>query len=292
MIDRYGEPLFRVPIDLGFGCPHRNKDGNGGCTFCPEDGGRAEQTLGAATIEEQVEGGIAFAVSRYRAARFMAYIQAFTGTFAAASEQRRIYEYIIKKYPFDAVSIGTRPDCLPPATLRFLKELSDELEVWVELGIQSTHDKTLQRINRGHNWETGRQAIIKLHDMGIMVAAHLMIGLPGEDVDDYIQTIERIAALPLDGVKLHNVHIIRGTELAREYEENPFYVYNEDDYMEVVIALLRRLPPDIAVMRINTDTPEEKLIAPQWKISKPVFITNVAKEMIRRNVRQGDLIYK
>ena len=289
MMDRYGVPMFRVPIDLGFGCPHRNADGSGGCTFCYEDGGRAEQTLVANSVEEQISGGIEFARSRYSATKFMAYIQAFTGTFASASEQRKVYEKLLDQYPFDAVSIGTRPDCLPPATLEFLQELSQRLEVWVELGVQTTHDRTLKRINRGHDWESSRAAIIKLHDMGIMVAVHLMVGLPGESLDDNIATAETIAALPIDGIKIHNLHIMRGTELAREFEKEPFTLYAEDEYAEIVIEMLRRFPPDVAIMRINTDTPANRLIAPHWQMSKPAFLNYVANSMKKRNILQGDL---
>ncbi len=289
MIDRYGVPMFRVPIDLGFGCPNRNEDGSGGCTFCYEDGGRAEQTLIANSVEEQISGGIAFARSRYSATKFMAYIQAFTGTFASASEQRKVYEKLLREYPFDAVSIGTRPDCLSPETLEFLQELSQRLEVWVELGVQTTHDRTLERINRGHDWKSSKDAIIKLHDMGIMVAVHLMVGLPGENSADNIKTAEIIAELPIDAVKIHNLHIMRGTELEREFKEAPFTIYAEDEYAEIVIDMLRRLPPDVAIMRINTDTPADRLIAPHWQMSKPAFINYVVNTMNKRDVRQGDL---
>lgn len=290
MIDRYGAPMFRVPIDLGFGCPHRNADGSGGCTFCYEDGGRAEQTLIANSVEEQISGGIAFARSRYSATKFMAYIQAFTGTFASASEQKETYEKLLKQYPFDAVSIGTRPDCLPPATLDFLQELSQKLEVWVELGVQTTHNKTLKKINRGHDWACSKEAILELHKRGIMVTVHLMVGLPGETPADNIKTAERIARLPINGIKIHNLHIMRGTEMEKEFKDNPFPVYAEDEYAEIVIDILRRLPPNVAIMRINTDTPADRLIAPHWQMSKPAFLNYVANSMTKRNILQGDLL--
>ncbi len=290
MIDRYGEPLFRVPIDFGFGCPHRGPDGIGGCTFCCEDGGRAEQTINADTVDAQVRAGIEFARSRYYARKFMAYIQAFTGTFAPASVQRKLYETLLDKYAFDALSIGTRPDCLPLSTIEFLQELANKQEVWVELGVQTTHNRTLQRINRGHDWETSRNAIMELHKAGIMVVVHLMIGLPGESVADNLQTAETIAQLPVDGIKIHNLHIIRGTELAEEYKTEPFHLYDEEEYADILIEILRRLPADMAVMRVNTDTPKERLIAPQWQMSKPVFINYVVRLMNKLAVKQGDLI--
>lgn len=289
MTDRYGAPLFRVPIDLGLGCPNRDAAGRGGCTFCPEDGGRAEQTLHAETVEEQVRDGMAFARSRYGATRFQAYMQAFTSTFAPASEQRDLYRGLLARYPFESVSIGTRPDCLPPATLDFLTTLASDVNVWVELGVQTTHDHTLQRINRGHDWACSREAILALDARGIAVAVHLMAGLPGEDAGDCLLTAERVAALPVSAVKIHNLHVVRGTPLAETYRKQPFITLQEDEYADILIEMLRRLPAHVGIMRINTDTPRDELIAPVWQLKKGQFLEYVIRTMRQRGVVQGDL---
>lgn len=290
MIDTYGAPLHRVPIDPGFGCPHREADGRGGCTFCPPDGSRAAQARAAGTLEEQVAEGIRFARHRYKATRFMAYIQAFTGTFAPASEQRRLYERVLAAFPFDAVSIGTRPDCLPEATLSFLDELKRKLDVWVELGIQTTHDQTLRRVNRGHGWRAGREAILALHDRGIRVGVHAILGLPGETHRHFRTTAMRLSRLPIDGVKLHNLHVVRGTRLADEYAAQPFPVFDEYEYTDIAIDFLRRVPAGFAIMRLNTDTAAAELVAPRWGMAKGQFLLHLEAEMARRDVRQGDLV--
>ena len=288
MIDACGAAVHRVPIDPGMTCPHRNADGSGGCTFCPGDGSRARHTAGLATIEDQVRVGVEFARARYKATKFMAYVQAFTGTFAPIAEQRRLYNRLLNAFDFDAVSIGTRPDCLGAETLSFLNELAGRVDLWIELGIQTTHDVTLKRVNRGHTWKTGRQAVLDLHQHGIRVAAHVILGLPGETMTHFQQTAERLARLPIDGIKIHNLHVIRGTRLAGEYAREPFPVYGEEDYADILIDFLRRLPPNLPIIRLNTDTAPQNLIAPVWKMKKGQFRSSVIDEMIRRGVKQAD----
>ncbi len=290
MIDTYGYPLYRIPIDLALGCPHRRIDGAGGCSFCPEHGARAAQTMRSETIEEQVSSGVAFARDRYNAEHLMAYAQAFTGTFATESEQRVTYERILKMFEFDAISIGTRPDCLQKTTLNFLCELNQRLEVWIELGVQTVHDATLKRINRGHGWEASRKAIVALKARGIKTAVHVILGLPGETPKDFNTTAETLARFPIDGIKIHNLHVIKGTALAEEFKRDPFPVYDEHEYADILIDFLRRIPASVAVIRVNTDTPESELIAPHWNISKPIFRDYVIAEMIRKGIRQGDLV--
>ena len=290
MIDTYGGALHRVPVDFGFSCPHRAEDGSGGCAFCPPDGSRAKQTAAAGSVEEQVRAGVAFARRRYGARRFIAYVQAFTGTHGPVEEQRALYRRVLAAHPFEAIAVGTRPDCLAPAVLDLLEELRTCLDVWVELGIQTVHDATLRRIHRGHDWATGRQAILAVHARGMRAAAHVILGLPGESARDFRETAEALAALPIFAVKIHNLHIVRNTALAEEYARDPFPVLDEQEYADALIDFLRRTPSRIAVMRINTDTPASELIAPRWAMSKGQFREFVVREMQRRGVRQGDLL--
>ncbi|MCX7590920.1 MAG: TIGR01212 family radical SAM protein [Kiritimatiellae bacterium] len=289
MIQRYGEPVHRVPLDLGFGCPHRNADGSGGCAFCAADGSRAAQIGHASTIPEQVCLGVAFAQRRYGARRFMAYIQAFTGTFAPVDTQRKVYEEILAAHPFDALSIGTRPDCLPATTVNLLSEFQRRLDVWVELGVQTVHNRTLKKINRGHDWETSRQAILRLAEAGLNVLVHVILGLPGESMEDFRTTAEAIGSLPVMAIKIHNLHVLRGTPLAEEYLASPFPVFDEHQYADILIDFLRRLPSRMAIARLNTDTPDDRLVAPKWKWDKSRFRQFVVSEMQRRGVCQGDL---
>ena len=294
LIERYGEALYRIPVDFGFGCTNRPELGSGakapgGCTFCPVDGARAQQTLYANTIAEQVSEAIDFAKRRYRARKFMAYIQAYTATFASVLKQRERFSQVLAQFEFEALSIGTRPDCLSSATVEYLVELNQHCEVWVELGVQTSHDETLKRINRGHSWECSRDAILRLSHNKLNVIVHVILGLPGESESDFLLTAERLAQLPISGIKLHNLHIVKDTQLAVEFANAPFPLMDEHEYCIAAIEFLRRIPRHIPVVRLQTDTPPEQLIAPIWNLSKAQFISMVIRQMLLSQVQQGDL---
>ncbi len=287
MRERYGEPLFRVPIDFNLGCPNRESDGSGGCTFCNMRGSAAVQTTGKDSVQEQMKEAIRFARDRYGAKKYMAYIQAFSATFGKS--QQPMYLDLLDSFDFTAVSIGTRPDCLTPQAYDFLVELNKHIEVWVELGVQTVHDQTLERVNRGHDWASSEEAIKKLHELGIKVAAHAILGLPGETAEDFQQTADTLASLPLDAVKIHNLHIEKGTTLALEHALTPLPVLMEHDFAEHLMDFIRRLPADMPIMRLTTDTLDEELVAPKWHMAKGQFKDYVIQQMNCREWQQGDL---
>lgn len=288
MIQRYGTPLYRVPIDPGFGCPHRADDGTGGCTFCAGDGNRAGYTAAVETVRDQIAVGLAFARRRYQAAHFLAYVQAFTGTHARPDEVRALLEHVLETYPFKALAIGTRPDCLPAAMLDVLQAIGRRTDLWVELGVQTVHDDTLRHIRRGHDWAGSKAAIEALHARSIAVAVHVILGLPGETADHFRKTAETLSRLPIGGIKIHNLHVVRGTQLETEFQRTPFMVPDEAAYAEILIDFLRRLPDSVPIMRVVTDTPDKDLVAPRWHMSKGAFLAFLRDEMAHRNVRQGD----
>jgi len=287
MIDRYGEALYRVPVDFNLGCPNREADGSGGCTFCNVRGSKAVQTLGQETVQEQMAESIRFARDRYGAKKFMAYIQAFSATFG--ERQQPMYLDLLDSFDFTAISIGTRPDCFSEQAYDFLVELNKHIEVWVELGVQTVHDRTLDRINRGHDWASSERAIKRLHELGIKVAVHAILGLPGETAEDFQQTADTFASLPIDAVKIHNLHIEKGTTLAMEHALSPLPVLMEHDFAEHLMDFIRRIPPNIPIMRLTTDTLDEELIAPKWHMAKGQFRDYVVQQMVCREWRQGDL---
>jgi radical SAM protein (TIGR01212 family) len=278
MIERYGDALFRVPVEIASTCPH------GRCAFCSENGARAQQTQRQENPLEQIEAAIQFSKRRYKAQKLMLYIQAFTADLTNPEQQRLILQ-CLEDYRFEAISIGTRPDCLPEAALRFLKTLKEKVEVWVELGVQTTNDETLKRINRGHDWECSKKAILALAERGIHVAPHVIIGLPGETAADWNHTAEELAALPISGIKIHNLHVVKGTEMAKNLPP----VLNHWEYAEALMEFLRRIPANIPVMRISTDTPDEELVAPHWHLEKGQFLDYVIQQMTCRQISQGDL---
>lgn len=288
MRERHGDIVYRVPIDLGLGCPHRDIEGKGGCTFCPEDGSRANSIMGLQSVEEQVLNGIAFARQRYRAKKFMAYFQAYTSTFAPLQHLKSVYSEAMSLYPFESMTISTRPDCLPDSLLNYLKEWRDKTDLWIEVGVQSVHNETLEAIQRDHDWETSRDAIRRLQEHGFQVAAHIILGLPGETLDHFKQTITELTQMNLDGLKIHNLHVIQGTQMADQFLEKPFKVYNEHEYAEILLELLPLCPAELPIFRLTCDTEDDHLIAPRWQLGKAGFMDLLIRLMNGRNVKQGD----
>lgn len=289
--DRYDGRSYRVPVDLGLGCPHRDPDTlEGGCTYCGSRGARAVHLRRGIPLEEQVQAGIEFARRRYRATRFLAYCQAFTSTNAPAARLRRLYQEVLLAADFHALIISTRPDCLPPATLDLLEELAAEVDLWVELGIQTANDRTLERINRGHDFSCSVRAVDELTRRGVHVAAHVILGLPGEGGADFRRTANELAGLPLEGIKIHNLHIVEGTPLAEEWRQGRVAVMDEHEYAAVLIDFLRRIPAAWPVMRLMSDTDRAVLLAPQWWMSKGEFIEYIQRHMRQEGVKQGDLL--
>ncbi|MBN1968942.1 MAG: TIGR01212 family radical SAM protein [Candidatus Delongbacteria bacterium] len=288
LADKFGEELYKIPIDFNTGCPNRDSEGLGGCTFCPENGNRAAQITGLNTVRDQVNAAIKFSKKRYKANKFMAYIQAYTAFFS--KEWQKKYLEILNEFEFDALSIGTRPDCINQDTIEFVKQLN--IPVIIELGVQTLNDISLLKINRGHDSDRSLKAVQFLNDNNIEVAVHLIIGLPNETIDDNILTVKKLSHFKLAGIKFHNLHIIEGTNLAREYEKENFNIYTENQYAEILIELFKYVPGDIPILRVCTDTEIEKLIAPKWHMNKGQFTEYFNSLLKFRDVYQGQLTDK
>ncbi|DAB34994.1 MAG TPA: TIGR01212 family radical SAM protein [Sulfurospirillum sp. UBA12182] len=288
MLQTYGHVLYSVPVDLDFGCPNRSFEGEGGCTFCPANGARAVQTGDTLDIKEQIEKGVAFAKKRYKAHHFMLYIQAYTGTFSSLALQKASYEKLLALHEFKAISIGTRPDCLSEGTLKYLQELNKTIEVCIDLGVQTLNDITLKKINRGHDAKTSLEAIKRLKEYGIKVFGHIIVGFEGESRADWEYTVKELVKAGVDGIKIHNLHVIENTLLAKEFLQKPFKTFNEYEYLEELIHLLRLIPSHIPLLRTTTDTPHKQLIAPKWHMSKGEFLRMLDEQMQNRDAFQGD----
>jgi len=286
MQTQYGEILHRIPIDLGYSCPNRLADKSGGCSFCSEGGNKAVQINQEIDIEKQIKMGISFARKRYGAKHFIAYFQAYSTIFS--KKYQAIIEKILLKHSFKVVIFGTRPDCIDQNALIFLRKLNKMYDVSIELGVQTSNESTLLKINRGHTWIQSRNMILKLNESSIKVSVHVIIGLPGESAIDFVQTAIEIGNLPIDGVKIHNLHIIKKTKLAKEYKQDPFPVFYEHEYADYLIDFIRHLPPDIPIMRLSTDTEEDQLVAPKWQLNKNQFKDYIDRKMIYQEFSQGD----
>ncbi len=292
MKKNYNTTLHTIPVDLDLGCPNRDENNNGGCSFCPQDGARAAQILDAKDVETQIKNAIEFSKKRYKAKEFMLYIQAYTGTFTSVIKQKESYSKLLKFYNFKAISIGTRPDCLNKSTLEYLQELNKQIDVYVDLGVQTLNDKTLKDINRGHDSKQTIKAIRDLKRYGIKIFAHIIVGFKNESRKDWLNTVKIVCKEKVDGIKIHNLHIIKNTALEKEYEKEVFKTFNEYEYAEELIFLIKNIPSNIPIVRTSTDTPTCDLIAPKWNMQKGQFVEFINESMIYSGFKQGDLIEK
>ena len=290
LIEKYGKPLYRVPIDLALDCPHRNINGNG-CVYCSEDGARARHLTRYLDLKTQVYEGIKYVEKRYKAnGNYIAYFQSYTNTNASVDILKKHYEEVLSLADFKMLIISTRPDCLPDSVLEYLSELNQRYELWIELGVQSANNNTLKRINRRHNFASTENAVRKLSALNIKTAAHVILGLPGETIDDYRNTIRKLSCLPFSGIKIHNLLVLKKSPLANSYKDADIHLMNEYEYASALIDIIRRTPSNWPIMRINTDAPPENIIAPQWSLTKGQFLELIKNSMQKNGFSQGDLI--
>ena len=283
--------IQKISIDGGFSCP--NRDGTvsaGGCTFCDNRTFNPSYCNPAKSIREQIQTGKDFFARKYPTMRYLAYFQAYSNTYAPLDTLRRRYEEALSQDGVVGIVIGTRPDCVTEATLDYLEELSRSTFVIVEYGIESVDNATLKRINRGHTFECSRDAIIATHERGILTGGHIILGLPGETAEDNIRQAAETSALPLDILKLHQLQIIRGTQLAEDYLSKPFKLYTADEYIDVCIRYIERLRKDLVLERFVSQSPADMLIAPKWGIKNHEFTDRLVNELKRRRTWQGRLL--
>ena len=282
----------KISVHAGFTCPNRDgSKGTGGCTYCNNQTFNPEYCNPHLGIRRQLEDGIAFFARKYPQMRYLAYFQAYTNTYGELEQLKAMYEEALSVEGVVGIVIGTRPDCMPDTLLDYIEELSHRTFVMVEYGIESANDDTLLRINRGHDFAVAIDAIRRTHERGILVGGHLILGLPGEDHAELMRQAEAIASLPLDMVKLHQLQLIRGTRMAREYEQQPedFYLYGVDEYIDLAIDYIERLPSTMVVERFISQSPRSLLIAPDWGIKNYQFVDRLRRRMQERGAWQGRL---
>ena len=283
----------KISIHAGFTCPNRDgSKGTGGCTYCNNQTFNPDYCKPEFGIRRQLEDGISFFARKYPTMRYLAYFQAYTNTYGELEQLKAMYEEALSIDGVVGLVIGTRPDCMPSALLDYIEELSRKTFVMVEYGIESANDDTLLRINRGHDFATAIDAIRRTHERGILVGGHLILGLPGEDHDELMRQAEAIASLPLDMVKLHQLQLIRGTRMAREYEEHPedFHLYTVDEYIDLAIDYIERLPSTMVIERFISQSPRSLLIAPDWGMKNYQFVDRLRRRMQERGAYQGRLV--
>jgi hypothetical protein len=266
---RYGEHIHKIAIDAGFTCPNRDGSiGRGGCTFCNNvsfsPNGRRPVALA-----DQLAAGRKVIRKRTGATKYIAYFQAYTNTYANTQTLAGLYDQALDEPDIIGIDIGTRPDCVPDCVLDLLADYQQhDHEVWLELGLQSAHDKTLAQVNRGHGFAEYKQAVIRARRRGIKVCTHLILGLPGESTKHHIASLDKVLELGVDGLKFHPLHVVKGTQLANQWRRGDYQPMTMSAYVSDVAALIARTPADVIFHRLTGTAPANVLLAPAWCAGK------------------------
>lgn len=287
-----GMKVQKISINAGFTCPNRDGSvGVGGCTYCNNQTFNPEYCRTEKSVAQQLEEGKQFFARKYPEMKYMAYFQAYTNTYSELDDLKRKYEDALGVDGVVGLVIGTRPDCVPDNLLDYLAELNRQVCVIVEYGIESVYDKTLERINRGHDYACVVDAINRTSERGLITGGHVILGLPGESRDDILKCADVLSELPLTTLKLHQLQLIKGTRMAEEYFATPegFHLFGADEYVDLVIDYVERLRPDIVLERFVSQSPSSLLAIPGWGLKNFEFVEKVRHRMEERNAYQGRL---
>lgn len=284
----YGEKLYKLSLDGGMTCPNRDGTlGTGGCIFCSSGGSGDFASDRNASIKEQLEFGKKLINKKYSGSSYIAYFQAYTNTYAPVSYLERIFTEAIEEPEVKILSIATRPDCLSEEILELLARLNQIKPVWVELGLQTIHKSSSDFIRRGYELDVFEKAVYDLKQKGVSVIVHTILCLPNETKDMMLETISYLNKLPIDGIKLQLLHILKGTSLADYYENSPFHLPTLEEYLELLGYLISHLRPDIVVHRLTGDGPKSLLIAPLWTGNKRLVLNSIQKYFKNFDIWQG-----
>jgi len=285
----FGRRVHKISVDAGFGCPNRAGGRNqGGCIFCDPSGSGSVGLDHRLSVAAQLQAGKEIMQRKYKAQQFIAYFQPFSNTYAPIKELRCRYDEALSVDGVVGLAIGTRPDCLPDAVLDLLADYAGRTDLWLEIGVQSSHDTTLQRLRRGHDYQCFLDALRRARQRGLRVCAHLILGLPGEGRAEILATTNEMARLRIDGVKLHLLHILAGTELGDAYQRGEIPVLDQAAYVTLACDVLERLHPQTVIQRLTGDGPRDRLLAPLWSLNKWEVLNAIDAEMERRDTRQGE----
>jgi len=286
--EKFGERVLRIPVDAGFTCPNRNgTKGYSGCIYCDEIGSGARYIKRGKDLIEQVTEGISRIKQRFKVNKYLVYFQPFTNTYSSVEKLKELYYSVTDIDNVVGISIGTRPDCIDHRKIDLLSEIAKSKEVWIEYGLQSIHNKTLELINRGHNYKDFLDAIEITKNRGIKILAHIIVGLPGENREDILSTANEVANLKLDGIKIHSLYIVKGTALEEIYRKKENDIMEKEEYIQLVADILELLPPDMVIHRLTGECEKNRLVAPDWVLNKNKIIQSINKELAKRGSKQG-----
>lgn len=291
---QFGTRIQKVSLDTGFTCPNRDgTKGFGGCAYCNNDSFSPSYLSREMTIGQQIEKGIEFHNNRYRKAeKHLAYFQSYSNTYASLEHLKKLFGEALDNEHIAGLVIGTRSDCVDEAKLKYFADIAKTHYIIIEYGIESCYDRSLQYINRGHDFQSVKDAIIATHELGIHTGGHVIFGLPGESREDMLAEAPILSALPLDTIKFHQLQIIKGTRFEIEYKRDPsvFNLFDADEYSDFIIDFIERMRPDIVIERLASEAPPDIKVAPDWpNMRNHQFIQLVEKKLEQRDTWQGRL---
>ena len=285
--------VYKIGLRLDFTCPNRDgKVAVGGCIYCNNASHTPQEYRPRQSVTAQLEQGAFALQKRHKAEKFIAYFQSYTNTYESTAKLERLYREALDFPGVVGISIATRPDCLPTSTLDLLSDLAQQTYLWLELGLESMYDRTLAWVNRGHGLAEFVEAVARAKDRDLRVCTHLILGFPGESCADILNTPALLNRLAIDGVKLHNLHVIKHTPLAKLYENDPFPLFTRAEYVSLVVDFLELLNPKIIVHRLTGETYRAITVAPDWSIDKIGVHNDIHKGLLDRNTWQGRLYGK
>ncbi len=289
--EKFGEKVKKIPLDAGFSCPNRDgTKGYGGCIYCDPKGSGTGLWAKGYSLEEQIRlFSERFEKKGFR--KFILYFQSFCNTYGPIEKLKKAYDLVFLKDSIAGMAIGTRPDCINKDVVELLKSYRDKGKyVWLELGVQSVHDETLKRINRGHTFEDFLRAHALLKKEGFPVVVHIIFGLPGENREMMLETVKTLASLGIDGIKFHALYIVKGTKMAELYQKGEYKPIELEEYVDLVVEAIAYLPSDVVIHRVCSEAREEEILAPIWVAKKMEVINLIRKRFRERELYQGKLV--
>lgn len=278
--DKFGQKVYKISLDGGFTCPNRDgKAGTRGCIFCSKGGSGDFAESREMSITEQIESGKKKVEKKIKSGKYIAYFQAFTNTYAPVEMLRQKYEEAINHPDIIALSIATRPDCLGDDVLRLLDEMNKIKPVFVELGLQTVHQKSAKYIRRGYDLSVYDKAVRDLKKIGVNIVVHVILGLPNESENDMLETVKYVCESGVNGIKLQLLHVIDGTDLAKDYEKGLFKTLEFDEYVNLIVKCVKIIPKDIVIHRLTGDGAKKDLIAPLWSADKKRVLNAINKAL-------------
>ncbi len=288
---RFGGRVHKISVDAGFSCPNRGGTREQpGCLFCDPDGSGAVGIDRGFPVAEQIEKGKEVMARKYKARHFMAYFQPFSNTNGPPERLRALYDEALRVEGVVGIAVGTRPDCLPAPVLDLLAEYHRRTYFWLELGLQSIHDTTLDFLRRGHDYAAFLEAFRGARERGLRVCVHVILGLPGESREQMLETAAEMARLRVDGIKIHLLHVLRGTPLGDMYEQGRIPILVQADYVALAADFIEHLHPRTLIQRLTGDGPRQMLLAPLWSLNKWEVLNAIDDELERRGARQGSAV--